>query len=313
MFASKSRLNTPIALFCLVAYGAQFSPCLPSNDPNSWWPDPITGLMWAGHAADNNGRGLNWQESKAYCSSLQLGGYGGWRLPTSDEVMAIAYQVHVEPFNGSYNPYDRYSLKGGISGPYSLGDYSIPGTWTSTLWSNNEAMMGPISSDPPLVHSLLDFKFFVICTRPMEADLLQVAKDAEVVYPVPNLLTLKATIPLSKAELAYQAGNYEESITQSKNALLVKPDFATAYWAIGISYGMLGEWNLAITNLETALNIDKNCGDAKDALKWAQQNEKASKKRNRSKLQDPQWNWKLEPALCFKRLVQQNSSWACQN
>lgn len=121
--------------------------------------------------------------------------------------------------------------------------------------------------------------------------------------PVQDLLSLKASIPLTKARLAYQAGQYQESIAEAQNAVLIKPDFATAYWAIGISYGMLGQSNLAITNLKTALKIDKNYGDAKSALKWALDSQKAANKGKNSKLQDPQWDWTLEPSLCYEQSV----------
>jgi tetratricopeptide (TPR) repeat protein len=124
----------------------------------------------------------------------------------------------------------------------------------------------------------------------MEPDLLQIAKDAQPNRPVPDVLTLKAYIPLNKARQSYQAGQYQESINQAKNALLVKPDFVPAYWAIGISYGRSGQWDLAITNLETALKIDKDYGDAKDALKWATESQKAAKSGGRIKALDPQWN-----------------------
>jgi tetratricopeptide (TPR) repeat protein len=129
-----------------------------------------------------------------------------------------------------------------------------------------------------------------LCTRPMEAGLLQIAKEAQVRGPVSDLFTLKANVPLTNARIAYQDGQYQESVAQAKNALLVKPDFAPAYWALGISYGMSGQWNLAITNLEAALKIDKNYGDAKDALKWAQQGQKAAKDGKSPKAQNPQWN-----------------------
>jgi len=128
------------------------------------------------------------------------------------------------------------------------------------------------------------------CARPMEADLLQLAKGAQVNAPVPGILTLKAYVPLNKARLAYQAGQYQESINQAKNALLVKPDFAPAYWAVGISYGMMGQWDLAITNLETALKIDKDYGDAKYALKWAKDRQKAARTGGKTKVLTLQWN-----------------------
>jgi tetratricopeptide (TPR) repeat protein len=172
------------------------------------------------------------------------------------------------------------------------------------LWSDNEAL----NQRPRHLIGLWDV--YALCTRPMEADLLQIAKDAQVVYPVQDILTLKANIPLTKARLAYQADNFQESIAQSKNALFIKSEFAPAYWAIGISYGRLGQWDLAITNLQEAINIDNGYGDAKDALKWAKQGQKAAGKGESPKAQSPLWNWTLEPQLCIER---QPNMWDCQN
>jgi len=53
---------------------------------------------------------------------------------------------------------------------------------------------------------------------------------------------------------------------QAQAALTIEPNLADAYWAIGISYGRLGQWDEAISNLQTALKINKNDGDAKSAL-----------------------------------------------
>ena len=124
----------------------------------------------------------------------------------------------------------------------------------------------------------------------MEAEILQFAKDAQVNVPVPDILTLKAYVPLNKARIAFHAGQYQESIDQAKNALWVKSDFAPAYWGMGISYGMMGQWDFAITNLEAALKIDKDYGDAKDALKWAKEGQKAAKSGGKIKTQSPQWD-----------------------
>ena len=123
----------------------------------------------------------------------------------------------------------------------------------------------------------------------MEADLIQVANDAQVSKPVPNLQTLKNYALLSKARMAFQAGKYQESINQAKNALLVKPDFAPAYWAIGISYGMSGQWDQAIASLGAALKIDKGYGDAKDSLQWARDCQKAAKHGKSAKDKLPLW------------------------
>lgn len=50
------------------------------------WTDPTTGLTWT--KADN-GSNIDWNQASAYCSSLRLGGYTDWRLPTIDELQGI--------------------------------------------------------------------------------------------------------------------------------------------------------------------------------------------------------------------------------
>jgi len=131
---------------------------------------------------------------------------------------------------------------------------------------------------------------FTLCTRPMGKELLQIAKDAQVTTPISDLVMLNAYIPLSKAKLAYQLGHFQDSIAQARNSLAIKPDFAPADWAIGISYGRLGQWNLAISNLTVALKIDKNYEDAKNALKWAKDGQKATQTGKPPKIQTPVWN-----------------------
>lgn len=109
-------------------------------------------------------------------------------------------------------------------------------------------------------------------------------------HPVPDLQTLQTFIPLNNARLAYQAGNYQESITQAQAAISLKADPATATWGIGISYGRLGQWDQAIANLQSALAIDKNFGAAQTALKWAKDGLKAAKKGKLPKEPSPTWN-----------------------
>jgi tetratricopeptide (TPR) repeat protein len=129
-----------------------------------------------------------------------------------------------------------------------------------------------------------------VCVRPMEPDLLHAARAAQVIHPVPDLQTLETFIPLNKARLAYQAGNYQESISQAQIAVSLKADPATAYWGIGISYGMLGQWDQAISNLQSALEIDKNYRDAETAMKWAKDGLKGAKKGKQPKEPSPKWN-----------------------
>jgi tetratricopeptide (TPR) repeat protein len=65
---------------------------------------------------------------------------------------------------------------------------------------------------------------------------------------------------------------------------------APAYWGIGISYGSLGQWDQAISNLESALKIDKDDRDAESASKWAKDGLKAAKKGKQPKEPSPKWN-----------------------
>jgi tetratricopeptide (TPR) repeat protein len=228
---------------------------------------------------------MSWKDANNYCASLKLGGYTGWRLPTLDEVKAITYLQGVTPGYG--DPYTGLEFKGGISGSDS---FII---WTSTL-SRVDGAWTVLIGDPlgaaPFNTNLLTDTLFVICTRHMESDLLQIATDAQVHSPISDLQTLKDYALLAKARLAFQSGQYQESIRQAKNALLVKPDFAPAYWGIGISYGKLGQWDLAITNLKAALKIDKNYDEAKNALKWAKERQSDAKNGKKHKILDPWWN-----------------------
>jgi hypothetical protein len=74
-----------------------------TKDPTTWWPDPSTGVMWAGQVHGNPhpnpkdqfaccilgaSNGLSWQQANDYCASLRLAGFANWRLPSLDEVKA---------------------------------------------------------------------------------------------------------------------------------------------------------------------------------------------------------------------------------
>ena len=322
-------------LLCIVACGAQFSLAETFTPPKTWWPDPRTGLMWTGQTPQKRGIGnptMNWKDANGYCASLKIGDVSGWRLPTLNELLAIAKYRHVnaipEPSiylncchgNLSYTEWESdmeakarpahetLEFKGGISVIFPLSIWSSTrvgdkqayvvtpaGNWGDKYdyfargsgvlpvnMAQDHANLLGLHAPPTYVSAL--------CTRPMEAEILQIAKDARANRPVPDVLTLKADIPLAKARLYYRARRYQGSINQARNAILIKPDFAPAYWAIGISYGRLGQWDLAITNLETALKIDKDFDDAKDSLKWAKEGQKAAKSGGILKAQSPQWN-----------------------
>jgi tetratricopeptide (TPR) repeat protein len=67
------------------------------------WRDPATGLLWA--KQDNGSALVDWNQANAYCQSLSLGGYSGWRLPTEAELITIYDKT--QDVNGMH-------IKGGI-------------------------------------------------------------------------------------------------------------------------------------------------------------------------------------------------------
>jgi hypothetical protein len=328
MSAFKFSLNSARVLLCLTVSVTQC--CLAqewTKDPTTWWPDPSTGLMWTGqgHGSPHPdpklqsgssvlGRnGLNWQQAHDYCAALRLGALTDWRMPSLDEFRAITEvrdtAVTSAAFYGEPKDLaamdDRNALghwevlyfKGGIK---VFGDMMI---WTSTLsqtdpksawlveiglpWQVQKNSVG----SPRIYTAEMDYYFMgAICVRSMEPDIAAAAAAAQVFNPVPDLQTLQTFIPLNKARLAYQAGNYQQSIAQAQIAISLKADPATANWGIGISYGRLGEWDQAIASLQSALAIDKKFGDAETALKWAKDGQKAAKKGKLPKEPSPTWN-----------------------
>jgi hypothetical protein len=192
--------------------------------------------------------------------------------------------------------YDAIYFKGGIN------VFENMMIWTSTLsqtdpksaWVVEIGAAWPVkknSAETPSIYTAdMTYPFMgAICVRSMEPDLLAAATAAQVNHPVPDIQTLQTVIPLNKARLAYQAGNYRESIAQAQIAISLHANPAEAYWGTGISYGRLGQWDQAIANLQTALSIDKNSNGAKTALKWAKDGQKAAKKGKQPKESSPTW------------------------
>ena len=80
--------------------------------------DDATGLMWQKATAPGT---YTWDEARAYCSALALGGYTDWRLPTLEELYGLVEKSIPPPgpmINTAYFPISR-------SGNY----------WTSSLFS----------------------------------------------------------------------------------------------------------------------------------------------------------------------------------
>ena len=274
---------------------ALFDPILLSapKKPITFWPDPSTGLMWAGLVYGGGlGDGQNFTQAQNDCASLNLAGLSGWRLPTSTEVMTVTTIYTTsgsEPTRKNIfgvDPEDILMLGHGIK----LEGQGL-GLWTTSIAYDNKPMV-------LLLHHEVSSNNFVatipsrtigngaLCTRVMEPDLLQIAKAAQVDQPVPDLLTLKAYVLTEKAKLAYQAKQFPEVVTQGQAALQMEPKFAPAYRAIGIGYGMLGQWDLAVSNLQTAAKLDKSY---KAALQWAKSGQSAAKSGQQIDAEDSVW------------------------
>jgi hypothetical protein len=275
--------------------------------------------------------GRTWQESVDYCAALRLGGFSGWRIPTLDEVKGIGYTRHGVIFESvergiactahevavhdtdcgdkvtDSEPSDWVTIKipeWEASSVFSTWiwtstptpDAEKPAPWIAgpTVWIVGPGLgLGAI----PKTSDMYNAGYMAsLCVRPMEADILQIAKDAQVEVPVSDLQALKAYVPLNKARLAFEAGQYQESITQARNTLALAPRLQKAYWGIGISYGMLGQWDLAIANLNSAFKLDKNYqGDVYKDLQWAKASKKAAKKGEKPKIKGKEWKspaWK---------------------
>jgi tetratricopeptide (TPR) repeat protein len=160
--------------------------------------------------------------------------------------------------------------------------------WTSTMYGQQSAYAVYAGDSTPESGSK-SFGYTALCVRPMEPDILQLAKDAQVKSPVPDVQTLKAYGMIVHAHDAFAIAQYQKSITQANAALALKPKFAPAYWAMGVSYGMLGQWDQAVTNLQTAVKIDKYYNNPKAALKWALQGQKAARTGGSPKDKPPVW------------------------
>lgn len=77
-------------VFGLFLGGLVLAPCVPAaglvDNGNGTVTDPDTGLMWASKARNNT----SWTDAKNYCDGYSGGGHSGWRMPTIDELSAIA-------------------------------------------------------------------------------------------------------------------------------------------------------------------------------------------------------------------------------
>jgi tetratricopeptide (TPR) repeat protein len=201
-----------------------------------------------------------------------------WTATQSQADSKSAWKVYLSPIPNAYLSLVEITKA-------SASQTDSKSTWEAELESIPSFFARPWFSTTEMTQEYMG----VVCVRPMEPNLIQAAKAAEVNHPVPDLQTLQTFIPLNNARLAYQTGNYQESISQAQIAVSLKADPTTAYWGMGISYGRLGQWDQAVSNLQSALKIDKDYRDAETALKWAKDNQKATKHGKTAKDKPPLW------------------------
>lgn len=274
----RSRLFLFLFLaFATVQYTSALTP------PKDWWPDPSSGLMWTGEAAWNTWRGITWSQANEYCSTLQLGGFSGWRLPTIDEADNLLVDAPVparhmseEPPPGDrptiWNPYYPSQV---LRAPLYVPETAK--VWTSTAAGKKSYFtIQPLGVNSTVNTSPGRSRRAALCVRPMEPDILSAAKKAQVSHPVPDVRTLRAGIPLRQAYILYQQDNFQESISQAQAALTLKPDLVSAAFDIGLCYAALKQWSQASAAFQTALKLDTHNSAIKSAVAWADRNQKTT-------------------------------------
>ena len=115
------------------ATGAKIAPTY-SNGGDGTVTDQVTGLVWQGQLATPSngcsptdaGASCTLAQAQAYCAGLQLGGHGGWRLPTKIELESLLDCTNDAPPS--------------IGNAFNSNNYSTPFTgnaayfWTSSVF-----------------------------------------------------------------------------------------------------------------------------------------------------------------------------------
>jgi hypothetical protein len=311
-FASRHQSKRTLLLF-LTILGC--TPCFSQNRPvTNWWPDPSTGLMWTGSSFSTEKFATPYPEAQAYCSSLQLGGYSGWRLPTLDEskaamslqtITAWNYEDHPPYSPTTHYQYMSYLYKGQLNAHGYLWTSTQEGAkaWIVLPGSNSLSFKQQYPPSPVGVAGLKGIfttvptgkgkarEFNALCVRQMEPDLLALAKQAQVDHPVSDLQTLKANVPLTQAKIAFGNQDYPNSISDLQAALAIQPNLEEADFALGVSYGALNQWDQSIASFNAVLKLEKNNQSALAGLKWAKQEQKSQTTHGKVKAKPPIWTY----------------------
>ncbi len=230
-----------VAVFACVPVGQGLAQAANARDSTTWWPDPITGLMWTGTvhtSADgtpSRGYGFPWRVADTYCANLKLGGFYNWRLPTLDEVKA-ATELRKTKLWLTAPPYSHAGLDI-YKGLFFKGRTDVAGLdeapfWTSTS-ENGEYWWVPLDTDPERLGyfrkaSPDKVNSGALCVRQMDADMAALAKSAHVDVPIATVQDLQAYVSVSEARTSFAAAQYNDSLQRAQAALQLKPNFGPA-------------------------------------------------------------------------------------
>ncbi len=117
--------------------------------------DAKTWLMWQ---QEDDGVIRNWGDGQKYCSSLDLGGYSDWRVPTLEELESIIDKSYTPTIDTSY-------LKNIKSDDYRSSEKKMA-YWSSTKKTSNDAFAwGVIFQDGTSGNGSIDNLNYIRCVR----------------------------------------------------------------------------------------------------------------------------------------------------
>ena len=268
--------------------------------PTTWWPEPNSGLMWAGKLHPdlesmpaNLSDGLSQQDAASYCAALTLADFAGWRLPTLDEAKA-ATEPGLEAVRYFRDQWETEQIRAlyfkgrTVQGLPQECRYEF---WTSTRDESGSYWAVTLDCQEPFTKQFANTRIPALCVRPMDPEMAALARNANVDVPIATMQDLQAYVALGKARVSFAAGQYSDSLQQALTALQLKPDFIPAIIGVGLSRCELGQWDQAANILQAARSkLDWNNSEIKAALKWAKDGQKAAAKGKQPKGKMPAWN-----------------------
>lgn len=285
---------------CLLGFATfttEAQTALPSNEGvTKWWPDLKNNLIWTGQEV-NGPKDETYDQSVQLCKALVLDGMNGWRLPTIDELDGVT-QSALEDQTVLTRHLNIRDTGRQLPDGFVRFDRHGPGgvMWSSTPGPKEKMVMENILTASHFNSAKNDhFNRGAYCVRTMEPEIAAIARQALPTNAVANITELQSLIPLRQAFDAYNKGNYAASLAHAEAALAINPQFAEALYAKGLSQAGLGQWSDAVASFQMVKKL--KWGSMKDAIDWAEQNEKAAasgKKLNPKKNVTPKWDFGVE-------------------